>query len=56
MGAIIEVSVNYLSQEVIWTVDGKRMSINFRLLKNKDIKWLPCVWIGEKGDAVEIRG
>jgi|LakMenEpi03Aug12_release.lakeMendotaPanAssembly.Ray.scaffolds.fasta_scaffold1009058_1 hypothetical protein len=45
-GSTVEVIVNIIEGEICWKVGDKKIVMESKLLKNKDIKWLPCIWIG----------
>jgi hypothetical protein len=40
------VIVNIIEGEIFWKVGDKKIALGSKLLKNKDIKWLPCIWVG----------
>jgi hypothetical protein len=53
--SIIEVVVNQAAGEIIWSFLDTKIPAEVKMLKNKDIKWYPCVWVGDAGDAIELK-
>lgn len=55
VGDTVAVIVDLVQGKIEWKVDGEvRISYNYDPIKDKDIEWVPYVWILEDQDGFTV--